>query len=210
MENIILVGGGGHCRSIIDSMGIRYKIVGIFDIDKTLGELEGIKVYHNDNEIGSFINKGVRNAFVALGGIMNSYNREQIYTKLKKYGFNIPRIIDNTAIIARGTVLGEGVFIGKGVIINSGTTIGKCSIINSGSIVEHDCKISDFVHIAPGAVVCGGVQVGGGSHVGANATLIEGVTVKENVMIGAGSVVIGDLFKSSVYIGNPARLMKNE
>jgi len=47
--------------------------------------------------------------------------------------------------------------------------IGQGTVINTGAIVEHECEVGDFPHIAPGAVLAGYVNVGEGSLVGIGA-----------------------------------------
>lgn len=81
-------------------------------------------------------------------------------------------------------------------------------ILNSGCIVEHQCRIASFVHVAPGVVLCGGVTVGKGSHIGAGSVVKEGITIGENVLIGAGSVLVRDTPDNVVAFGNPCRVIK--
>ena len=65
--------------------------------------------------------------------------------------------------------------------------------MNTGAIVEHDCTVGAYSHMAPGAVLCGAVQVGEGVLVGANATVLPGVRIGAGARVGAGAVVKNDL-----------------
>ena len=69
----------------------------------------------------------------------------------------------------------------------------------------HDCRIADFVHIAPGSTLCGGVEIGPMTLVGAGSTIIPGVKVGRDVTIGAGSVVVRDVPDGATVYGVPAR-----
>ncbi len=120
-----------------------------------------------------YYESGVKNAFVTVGFIGHGNIRERLYRQLKDIGYTLPNIIDNTAIVSGNVKLGEGVFVGKKAVINAGAEIGNMCILNTGTIVEHDCKVDDFSHVAVGAVLCGGVAVGEGTLIGANATIIQ-------------------------------------
>ena len=79
------------------------------------------------------------------------------------------------------------------------------NIINTGAIIEHDCSIGDFSHIAPGAVLAGNVSIGSGCMIGANSVIKQGVKVGDNVIIGAGAVVLKDVNAETTFVGNPAK-----
>ena len=80
-------------------------------------------------------------------------------------------------------------------------------ILNSGSIVEHDCMIGDFTHIAPGAVLCGRVEIGSEAFIGANTTIANCRRIGKGSLIGAGSVVVKDIGEHKKAYGNPCREM---
>ena len=96
-----------------------------------------------------------------------------------------------------------------GAILNPYATVGDHCIINTGASIDHDCKIHDFVHIAPHCTLCGEVEVGEGTWVGAGTTVIQGIHIGKNCFIGAGSVVVKDIPDDCLCYGNPARIKKN-
>jgi sugar O-acyltransferase (sialic acid O-acetyltransferase NeuD family) len=98
--------------------------------------------------------------------------------------------------------------ISPNVTINALAKIGIGAICNTYSIIEHECIIGDFAHIAPGAVLCGNVKVGENSFVGAKSVIRENITIGKNVIIGAGSVVVKDIPDNVKVVGNPARIIK--
>lgn len=208
MEKIILLGGGGHCRSIIDTIQTSnlYEIVGIIDLEQNIGQyINEIEILDSDENLMKYKKSGVENAFISIGSIGNTSIRRKLYDLAKRIGFNIPKIVDNTAIVAKDAEIFGGTFVGKGAIINTKAIIGFNCIINSGSIVEHDCSIDDFVHIASGTTLCGGVKIGENSHIGANSTVIQYKTIGENVIIGAGSVVTKNINTNVKAYGNPCK-----
>ena len=94
------------------------------------------------------------------------------------------------------------------VVVNADVTIGKHCILNSGSIIEHDCVLSDYVHISPNASLAGNVSVGEGTQIGIGASVIQGITIGKWVTIGAGAVIIEDVPDFAVVVGNPGRVIK--
>lgn len=207
MDKIVLLSGGGHCKSIIDSIigSNDFEIVGITD-SLAKGSVFNIDILGNDEVLAELHENGVEYAFISLGSVGDTHIRIKLYEEIKDIGFKVPIIIDKTAIVSEKSKIGEGSFIGKGAIVNSGTVIGKNCIINSGAIVEHDCLIGDFVHVSPGATICGGVKIGNNSHVGSNSTIIECLRVGENVIIGAGSVIVKSVQSNVKVYGNPGRI----
>ncbi len=207
MDKIVLLGGGGHCKSVIDSIEKdKYEIVGILDRKEKTGQLiSGIKIIGTDELADRLHRSGVKYAFITTGSIGNVRLRKKLYFRIKKIGFKIPNIIDRSAIVATNIQIGEGNFIGKGAIINSESRIRDMCILNSGVIVEHDCEIENHVHIAPGSVLSGGVKIMSDTHIGTNSTIIQGIQVGYNSIIGAGSVVINNIANSVKAYGVPCK-----
>lgn len=208
MDNIILIGAGGHCKSILDSIksNNEFNVYGIIDKAELIGkEVYGEKIIGTDDDLEDIFNEGIKNAFIAVGSIGNPKVRKMLYEKVKSIGFNVPIIKDKTAIVAEKVQIGSGTYIGKRTVVNSDSYIGENCIINTGAIIEHDCKIGDAVHVAPGAVVCGGVTIKDDSHIGCNATIIQGITIEEASIIGAGAVVIKNIEPRKKVVGNPSR-----
>jgi sugar O-acyltransferase (sialic acid O-acetyltransferase NeuD family) len=210
MDNkLLLVGAGGHCRSVIDSINrVQYTDIAIIDLPEMVGEdVFSVPIAGTDNELPSFFENGYKEAFITLGSIGNPAKRVALYKKLKKIGFNFPSIIDATAIVSKINVtIDEGVFIGKGVIINTGVKIGACSIINTGAIIDHDCNIGKFVHIAPGVRMSGGICIRDNTHIGIGSSLIQSVSIGRNSIIGAGSVVVSDIGEDITAFGVPCKI----
>lgn len=212
MEKIVLVGAGGHALSVIDSIQAndKYEIVGITELDYVVGEkVFGYEILGNDAILKSVFDSGVKYAFITVGSIGNPSLREKLYFMLKRKGFSLPAIIDNSSNIGSDVWLGEGIYAGKNTVVNAKCTIGEMAIINTGAIIEHSSRINEFTHIGPGTVICGDVKIGARTHVGANSTVIQGVTIGDNCIIGAGSVVVNDMPSKVIAYGNPCKVVRN-
>lgn len=206
--DIVLVGGGGHCKvviSIIKKLDT-FNITGISDPKENLGkEVLGIETRYTDDQLKELHDKGIKYAFVTLGSVGNPDNRIRLFEMLKQTGFEIPVIISKDAMVDESVEIEEGTVIMPGAIINPGTKIGKNCIINTGAIIDHDCTIGDHVHIAPGVTLSGSVKIGTGSHIGTGASVIHGIEIGSRVIVGAGSVVVNTIQDNKKVVGVPAR-----
>lgn len=196
MEDIILLGIGGHAHSVVDSieqLGL-YHIVGFLDVkEKQDEEYKDYHVIGTDDMLENYYQKGIKNAFVTIGYLGEGNIREKLYKELKRIGYTIPNIIDKSAIVANDVRLGEGNFVGKHCVINANAEIGNMCIINTGAIVEHDCCVNDMTHIAVRTLLCGQVAVGSNTLIGAGTIVRQGVNIGTHVIIGAGMTITKDV-----------------
>ena len=202
-KKILLIGGGGHCKSVIDSLLLTREYSGIGVVEKSgdRGDVVmGIPVVGNDDDLPALYHQGYRYAFFAVGSTANPSLRVGLFAEFKRIGFLIPNIIDPSAVVSTHSVLGEGIYVGKNAVVNAGVKLGNGVIINTGALVEHDCRIGEFVHIAPGVILTGGVNVGDYTHIGAGCMVKQRVTIGSDSMIGMGSTIIGDIPNDTVIL----------
>jgi sugar O-acyltransferase (sialic acid O-acetyltransferase NeuD family) len=210
-EKLLLIGGGGHCKSVLDTILSMetYSDVAIIDLKENIGKtVLGVPIIGSDDDLSNLFDTGYRHAFITLGSIGTPRLRKILYETIREIGFIIPNVIDPSATVSEHVAISEGVFVGKGAIVNAGSTIEACAIINSGAIIEHDCIVGAFAHVAPGATLCGDVTIGNDTHIGANAVVRQGLAIGSNVLIGIGSVVVGDIQDHIIAFGNPCREAK--
>ena len=207
MKKLLLVGGGGHCHSVLDSVLAlgEYDDIGIIDsIDQSF---LGVPVIGSDDDIPRLIDEGWTHAFISVGSVGNTSIRRKLYEMIKIHGLCIPVIIDPSAVVSKGTEIAEGVFVGKKAVVNAGSKINTCSIINTGAIIEHDCVINEFAHISPGSVICGQVNIGSDSHIGAGSVVRQQILVGDHALIGAGSVVVENIPSNVKAYGNSCKVV---
>lgn len=207
-ESIVILGFGGHAKSIADSIenGGQYNIVGYTDHHDCQNQYTYLGT---DDVLENLYTQGITKAVLGIGFMGNSGVRDELVKLAKSIGFEFPVIIDHSAVIAERVVLGEGTFVGKKAVINAESKIGDFCIINTAAIVEHENIIDDYSHVAVGAVLCGNVTVGHHSLIGAGTTVIQGVSVGSNCIIGAGAVVNQDLPENCTAVGVPAKVIKS-
>lgn len=206
-HKIILIGGGGHCKSVIDAIdaGGVYEIDGILDIKENVGKnLLGYTITGTDDDIESLAAAG-RSFIITLGQIKSSRLREKTYARLQACGANIATVVAPTAYVSKHALLGAGTVVLHHATVNAGAVIGQNNIINTGSNVEHDVHTGNHCHIATHAVVNGDCKLGNGIFIGSNSTLAQGTRITDHVVIGAGTVVYKNILEEGTYAGNPAK-----
>ncbi len=193
MKNIILIGCGGHARSVIDlieSTG-EWNIHGLIGLrDQAKGTVMGYPVIGSDADLSS-LRETCSEAVLAIGQLPEPTKRKRLAARLKAIGFMCPTLISHHAIVSVHSQLGPGTTVGHGAIVNTCAVVGAHCIINSGALIEHDAKIGDHCHISTGALVNGGVRIGSGSFIGSGAIIREGLELPDQTVIGAGKCVMG-------------------
>jgi sugar O-acyltransferase (sialic acid O-acetyltransferase NeuD family) len=191
VKEILLIGGGGHCKAVIDVIEQegRFQIVGIIDKSELLGtNVLGYSIIGNDSDLDNLVKK-YKYALITVGQIQSPSLRIKLFDLAVKAGFILPSIISPNAYVSQHASICSGVTVMHGALINANTTIGDNCIINSKALIEHDCLISKHCHISTNATINGGVTVESGCFVGSGATTKELITISENSFIKAGSLV---------------------
>lgn len=196
-QKVILLGGGGHAKVVIDCLLAEGKeVLAVFD-QKHKGSLLGVERYERyDREL--FPDAGL---VIAIGD--NNVRR----TISGEVSHTFTNAIHPSALLSSFSRIGVGVMMLHRAIVQAGSIVGNHVILNTGSQVDHDGHIADFVHIAPRAVLCGSVTVGEGTLIGAGAVVLPGIKIGKWAVIGAGSVIRKDVGDHAVVAGVPGRVI---
>jgi sugar O-acyltransferase (sialic acid O-acetyltransferase NeuD family) len=144
-------------------------------------------------------------AIVAIG---NAKFREKIIAQLHSNKIATPTLIHPSANVSKYAKIDDACVVMAGAVINAFTNVGKGCIVNSNAVVEHDCKLADFVHICPSSAVAGGTIIGARTWVGIGTNVRQMINIGADVLIGAGSVVVNDISAGTTVIGVPAKALK--
>ena len=190
MKNLILIGGGGHCKSCIDVIEQegKYNIKGILDTPEKIGqEVLGYKIIGTDNDIKKYIDNCL--FLITIGYIKTPDLRIKIFNQIKELNGKLATIISPRAYVSKYAKIEEGTIVHHNAFINANVSIGKNCIINTASIIEHDCIVKDNCHIAIGAKLCGDVTIKEKTFIGANSLIVQQKIINENSFIKAQSLV---------------------
>jgi sugar O-acyltransferase (sialic acid O-acetyltransferase NeuD family) len=190
MKEILLIGGGGHCKAAIDIIEEegKFQIVGIIDKPEFFGkQILGYNVIGNDSDLKN-LNKKYKYALITVGQIHSATLRLKLFKKIKNDGFYCPVIISPRSYVSSHAKINEGSIIMHDVVINPDVHIGKNCIINTKALIEHDVIIGDHCHVSTGSIINGSVEIGTGSFIGSSATIVQSMKVKDNSFVRAGVV----------------------
>ena len=208
MKNkLILIGGGGHCQSVIDVVEAtqQYEIVGVIDQAHKVGKkVSGYEIIGTDDQLSQFVHPEI-NFLITVGQIKDSRIRHVLYQKVQQAQGKLASVVSPRAQVSSRATIGEGSIVMHDALINAHAQIGSNTIINTKALVEHGSYIGDHCHIATGAIINGDCHVGHHTMIGSQATLVHGITVTERVVVGAGAVVTHALSEAGTYVGVPAR-----
>jgi sugar O-acyltransferase (sialic acid O-acetyltransferase NeuD family) len=175
MKKILLLGGGGHCKSVIDVIEQegKYAIAGIIDKKELLStKVLGYEVIGCDDDLKVLFEK-YKYAIVTVGQIKSNALRVKLFQTLKEIGYELPTIISTFAYVSKFATVEEGTVVMHHALVNPNARVGKNCIINSKALVEHDVIVGDHCHISTAVVLNGGTVVKSDSFVGSNTTTKE-------------------------------------
>ena len=203
MSTLLVLGAGGHGRVVADAAmraGV-WRELSATDRDaaRCSGELlPGVRLGADASALSL-----ATAVHIAIG---NAQARE---SEARAIGAErLATVIHPDSTLSRFAQVGAGSFLAARSVVAPRATLGICVIVNHGAVVDHDVRVGDFCHIAPGATLGGGVHVGRRVLIGAGASVLPGVRICDDAVIGAGSVVAADISESGVYAGAPARSLR--
>ncbi len=212
MKNIVVFGGSGHARVVLDIIKrmARYVLVGIIDGSSggSMTRASDYRILGCDDDLPRIIDDfGVDCGIIAVG---DNYRRSLIHQKIAGMcpSFKFGTAIHPNACLAEDITIGEGSVVMAGAVINSGSRIGRSCILNTNCSLDHDSEMEDFSSFAPGVTGGGNVKVGYCSALGIGAIVKHGVRIGEHAVVGAGAIVMRDIPSLTVSYGQPCKFVR--
>lgn len=129
----------------------------------------------------------------------------------------------HNAVIREENIIGDNFKLWTNSIVDYGCRIGNCVKIHSNCYVAQFTTIHDDVFLAPGVVIANDPHPGcpyskkcmrgpiicKGAQIGVNVTILPFLTIGEQALVGAGSVLTHDVPPEMVVYGNPAKPIKS-
>jgi sugar O-acyltransferase (sialic acid O-acetyltransferase NeuD family) len=204
-EGLVILGCGGHARSVADvALASGYRRLLFIDDNAQLAEaILGHPVQRELPRVlpGSW-------GWIAAAG--DNRRRQHQIAAMADSGWpanSLATLISPTATIGAGAGIGAGSFIAHHAHIGPLAQVGTGVIVNTNALVEHECVVGDYTHVSVNATVAGRSRVGSRCFICAGSTVIDGISIGDDITLGAGAVAIVSLETSATYVGIPARML---
>jgi UDP-2-acetamido-3-amino-2,3-dideoxy-glucuronate N-acetyltransferase len=132
-------------------------------------------------------------------------------------------LLADQCTVRENVTIGRGTIVGRGVTVENVCTIGRYCKLESECYITAYSELEDRVFVAPGVVTSNdnfvgrtperfkhfkGVRVKKGGRIGAGAVVLPGVTIGEDGLVAAGSVVTRDVPPRTIVMGSPAKVWR--
>jgi sugar O-acyltransferase (sialic acid O-acetyltransferase NeuD family) len=211
MKNILLFGASGHCRVIIDILEKnKFNIIGVLDDKVSIKDnICGYAVLGKISELKDIQQK--YNIDVGIISIGDNITRYKVYQKIISIDKNFKFIsaIHPQSNISKDVKIKDGSVIMAGVNIGSGSFVDRFCIINTNASLEHTSILGEFSSLAPFVATGGDIKIGGFSAICISVTISHGITIGDNCVVGASSLVLSDIGNNTLSYGIPAKKIKD-
>lgn len=209
MKTLAII-GSGHLGQQIAHFAINdghYNEVIFFDDFNEDDEVNGFIIKGNTSLIENSFKKNVFDELIIGVGYNHMDARKRFH---QKFILTIPfaTIVHSSSIVDSTAILGPGTIVYPGSIIDANVIIKDNILINVGCAISHDTIIEPHCFLSPSVALAGFVHIGEQCVLGINSTVIDNIKIANNVQIGGGTVVIKNIEKSGLYVGNPARFIR--
>ena len=212
MKDLIIFGASGFGREVawaverINAKDSTWNLLGFMDDNDSIqgDEINGYKVLGKTEDVGKYPDA----YFVCAVG--SSRIREKIVNNMKAVnpGIKFGKVIDPSVEISELVTIGEGSIICAHSIITVNISIGSHVIINLDCTIGHDAVIKDFATLYPSVNVSGITNIGHAVELGTGMQIIQGKTIGDYSIVGAGAVVVKDIPEKCTAVGSPAKPIK--
>lgn len=211
-EKMVIVSAGGLGREVMwqikdaNKMINKYEILGFVDSNKSLigVEVDGFPVLGDDDWLVQCLDE--INVVIAVG---SGKLRKSIYERLSVNSqLKFPSVFAEDVKCSDTVAFGQGCIVCLSNIITVDSTIGDFVVLNPDCTVGHDVVIDNYVTLNYSVNISGNVHIHDCVEIGTGTNVIQGKTIGNNAIIGAGSVVTRDIPDNCTAVGIPAKPIK--
>jgi len=212
-KNLLIVGTGPQAQIARDyfSEFTNYKVVGFacHQEFKNIDEIYGLPLVTIENLPQDYPPDDIE-VFVAIGYKKMNKIRQSVFMEIKNLGFRFANFIHPRATVCKTAEIGENVFIFEENTIQPYVRIGKNTVLWSGNHIGHHSVVGDHCFISSHVVISGCCKIGNNVFIGVNATFHDSITIAEECLIGAGSLITKDTKPKEVYLTPKTKLFPKD
>ncbi|CAM4445646.1 acetyltransferase [Flavobacterium terrigena] len=210
MNKILAIIGSGDLGQQIAHYAIsdmHYEKVVFIDDFTTEKTVLGHEVIGKTDQI-EFLFEQKKFSEILIGiGYKHLQIRKEIF---EKYSKTLPfgKIIHSTAWLDSTAIVKSGSVIYPRCSLDANVVVEENSILNIATTIAHDTTIGKHCFLSPRVAIAGFVSVKEQCIIGINSTIIDNIVICNNTQIGGGTVVIKNIEKKGLYVGNPAKFIR--
>lgn len=207
MKRVVIVGAGGFGREVYSwarhhpDCGRAWEILGFLDDDPNV--LEGFE--YEVPILGPVANHQPDAEELFLCAIGTPDIKRAVCQQLLDRGAVFLTLVHPSVVLGENIQLGQGVVLCPGVVLTCDIQVGDFAMINCLSSAGHDVRIGNWATISGHCDMTGFTEFGDSAFMGSGARILPGKKVGPRALVGAGSVVLGNVPADSKVFGNPAR-----
>jgi sugar O-acyltransferase (sialic acid O-acetyltransferase NeuD family) len=203
MSSLLIIGAGGHGRVLADTAvaSARWEQIAFVDDRVEADRILNLPRAGTSADLEML----ARTYQAAAVGIGDARVRLDLLARCAQLGFELPVIVHPSAAVSSFASLGSGTVVFAQAAINAGAALDRGCIVNTGATVDHDCRLDEGVHVCPGAHLAGHVTVGARSWLGIGSCVKHGISIGNDVTVGAGAAVVANVAAGLTVVGVPAR-----
>lgn len=175
-RRIIVVGAGGHGRSVAEAILLRSVDALVGFVDDGAGTGTTVWDYPVLGATGALASLRDR-ADAVVVAIGNNGVREKLHAQARAAGFELVTVVHPAAFVSPRAEMGEGCAVMAGAVVGTESVLGEGVIVNCGATVDHHCRVESFGHLGVNACMAGGAVLGQRAWMQAGSALGYGVRV---------------------------------
>lgn len=207
---LVIVGAGGFARETIEVVHAinaerrSWELLGLLDDDpaKHGTEVGGAEVL---GPLSWLARQPAVAAVVCIGNPANFASRRAVVHRLSLPTERYATLVHPTAVVARRSEIGPGGVLHAHTVLTTDVELGAHVAIMPAVVFTHDDVVADFATFGAGVRLAGSVQVGTGAYLGSGCLVRENLSIGAWSMVGMGSVVTRPVPAGEVWLGQPAR-----
>jgi sugar O-acyltransferase (sialic acid O-acetyltransferase NeuD family) len=189
-------------------LGHHYTKVVFFDDFNFHGHKNGLEIIGGTADIEQAYKNKQFDELIMGFGYKHMEVRKKMFDNFQSLNIPFGTIIHSTAWVDPTATIKSGCVIYPSCSIDAHSIVDHNTVLNIACTIAHDTTVGRHCFLSPRVAIAGFVNVQEQSILGINSTVIDNITIAPRTQIGAGTIVIRNILESGVYVGNPARRIK--